>query len=699
MSPVVGNNGNFKEVEVYVKCAGDADYRLYGSYDWKGSGATSCVYFKEGLKNPTSIKFKVLGGSGGFASCAEMEFFAVNQERAELFSIFTDETCTTLKEGVTKEQVEAIDDDFVRILAQRIFDGTYDQKYRVADYKAFLNPAQLSVMWNTPGKQYNQLEGVTGINFSKGKHAVAVSGIPEGEAASLKVVAWYEGKDGGNFDGGNPQIFTYPLKNGLNVIDYKFDFDGLGYICYYTYNDPKELNSIKVHFINGTVNGYLSYDKSNDEMYQLCVNAKNICMDVVGKKVHSVWTSDGLAKYCKATDGRSLGYRQYINTIDSLVQWEHDLLGFTKYGRIPENSTFAYTNYTYYMFQGGLGVSFHHNQESRVLNCRTITYNDDDAIWGLSHEWGHQHQMHPYFCWGGLGEVSNNMNSYYNIMHMGYHRSDKINNWPPARALFVNLDAKPSSIGTSEVNGETITNRVYASRIANNYSFSPKLKALCEDMAQYTSANEVPTASADKDKALSIHEVDAGKMLCPFIMLYNYATYELGVTDFGPDLYESLRQNDDENGSQIEKKGEVDKYELIASAQNNNKNNKFAVLKSKYPESCWITDGYITESNHGTWQNSAAYVFNFIRKTSRLVGYNLVPYFERWGFLRNVALQIGDYGNKPILMTKEMLDEFKADMDALGLKVFTEQQVLDMSNMRDLNTAEDKWFPTPQIPN
>ena len=44
-----------------------------------------------------------------------------------------------------------------------------------------------------------------------------------------------------------------------------------------------------------------------------------------------------------------------------------------------------------------------------------------------------------------------------------------------------------------------------------------------------------------------------------------------------------------------------------------------------------------------------------------------------------------------------------ADMDALvlsgELKEMPEGMVEDISNMRDLNTPSNKWFPTPKIPN
>ena len=318
---------------------------------------------------------------------------------------------SALKEGVTKEQIQTIKYDFIRDLALGLLDKSYDKNYRVGEYTAKLSYVTQSNIWNAPGKYYDQRQGVTGINITKGQHAIAVSGLPEGKSVPMIVTAWYVGKDGSNFDGGNPQSFSYSLHNGLNFVNYNFDYDGLAYICYYADANPELQPKLTVHFINGDVNGYLSQDKTNDEMHELTANAKNVCMDVLGKKVHSVWTSEGLHKYCKATDGTS--------------------------NSEPDNRTMAYTNYTYYMFQGGFGVSFHHNQESRVLNCKTIVYNDNDAIWGLSHEWGHQHQMHPYFCWAGMSEVTNNMNSYYNIMKMGYHESDKINAWPTARKHFI----------------------------------------------------------------------------------------------------------------------------------------------------------------------------------------------------------------------------------------------------------------------
>lgn len=625
----------------------------------------------------------------------------------DIFALFTDQSLSTLKEGVTQDMINSkISNEYYRGLATKILNNTYDETCRVQTYTAKLNPTVQSALWNAPGKLYDQRQGVTGINITKGKQVVAVSGLPDGQTVPITITAWYVGKDGSNFDGGNPQSFTYNVKNGLNTIDYTYDYDGLAYVCYYADANPELQPAIKVHFIDGQINGYLSPDKTNEEMYELTGKAVNVCMDVLGKKVHSVWTSKGLHDYCRATkkdpkdnkEERVLGYRQYMNVLDSLIQWEHDLLGFTKYNSLPDNRTMAYTNYTYYMFQGGFGVSFHHDQESRVLDCNTLVHNDDDAIWGLSHEWGHQHQMHPYFCWGGMSEVTNNMNSYYNIMKMGYHSSEKINNWVPARRHFVDADYTDIETATSGQRGSRYSGKRHLAYEKRSAQPNAALRAFCETMKDSVVADYSKTPG----KALHNVEVGVGEVLCPFVMLYNYFTTH-GKPDFAPDWYEALRQTDNENGSVVEKQDGLDKYEALASAQNSNKNGKYAVFAAKYPNSCWITKGYITESSNPAG-NTMPFVLNYIRKVSRISGYNLLPYFERWGFLRTIALYIGDYSNYFSVFTPEMYEEFKNDMDALvadgTLKAMPEGMVEDISNSPDLyNSGYKNFGTTPEFPN
>ena len=598
------------------------------------------------------------------------------EAQAEYALIFKDEILSGLKEGVTKADLEKLTNPFAKALGMQMLEGNYRTDYRVADYECFIDPQKLSDEWNAPGKKYDQLAGVTGISIpARSKQVVMVSGIPEGMTVKLKIVAWYVGKVGSNFDGANPYVSVYTLQNGFNLIDYTYNWEGLAYICYYCQDDPANHEDLSVHFVNGVINGYLSPDKTNKEMYDLCANAPNMHMDVWGKKVHSIWTSEGLKKYCKAQDGTSLGYRQYMNVLDSLVTWEHRVLGFEKYGRVPNTRTMAYVNYTYYMFQGEFGVSFHVDQESRVLNCKTLIEKDIDAVWGLSHEWGHQHQMLPYFCWAGMGEVTNNVNSFYNIMSMGYNTDPSNVGWVgtvKSRNTFLNDLGYSTGKKASAMRHEAYIHR-------NEVAYSPAMLALCEEMED----SLIKPQAENPLRAVANNEVSGPETLFPFITFISYWKAR-GFEQLDADWFEALRQNDDPNGSQIEKQGEADKYELLASAQNYNKNGKWAVFKQRYPNSCWVTGKCISETDCNPWRNSVPFILNYVRKVSRLTGYDCTPFFEKFGFLRNVALCIGDYGTKWYVMTEDMLNEFKADMNALvesgELQPMDEEMVLSIAN-------------------
>lgn len=697
-----GGNGAPGNVELYIKRKGESAYTLHGAYDWEMSTATRTVTFEGGLTDVSSIQLKILTGKNGYASLAEVEFRKDISDVSLYSNIFADDVLSSLKPGVTLDVIDTISVDAIRALAKQLYMGNYNKNYRVASYPCHLSPFVQSELWNSPGKYYDQMAGVTGINISKGKNLVMVSGIPDDLTAQLKVVAWYAKELDEEGKGGGPATYTYSLENGLNLINFKSDFDGLAYISYYSDDAPTNHPDIKVHFVNGQIQGYLSPDKTNEEMLLLCQNAPNTCMDLVGDKVHSVWTSKGLANYCKASDGSSLGFIQYINLLDSLVGWEHDLLGLTKYGRTPDNRTMAYVNYTYYMFQGGYGVSFMYNQESRVLNCRTMIYNDDDAIWGLSHEWGHQHQMTPYFCWAGLAEASNNMNSCYNVLHMGYtgnHGARIQNNWTAMYKHFFQNGA---------LSNDTASARIKAYTKISDYAWCPEIQDTIR--AQYNryvngdGAYLIPSYATDRDHGVSINEVYVEELTAPFFMLYCYfsdkdnANY---VKDFQEDLYESLRQSDNDNGSAIEPdyeagvkkaKTTVDKYELLCSAQNGNKNGAYQKFIDAYPSSVWTTHNFITPTSVWT-QNSVPAMFNYVRKASKLSGYNLYPFFERCGFMRTIVMTIGDYGDKGVALLNSMRDEFKADMDALGLKTLTDEQI------EAITSAEIPNFPVPNFPN
>lgn len=691
-----GDNGNFGQVAVYYKLSGQSTYTLYNNYDFGYSSGNRTIAFTGGLQKPVSIQFVVSSGKNGFASCAEMEF-RKSESASSLYNMFNDDMLTTLKPSVTQANIDTISNPFVKALATQIFNKTYTTEYRVGTYNCKISPNTLSNEWNAPGKLYDQIDGPTGINVTPGKHAVYVTGLADGQSVPMRVVAWFSQdlykNDKGETVGGGPADYNYTLRNGMNVINYTGTKDGLAYIRYYADTDSAVAVSpnVKVHFINGQINGYLSPDKTNDEMDKILANATNRCIDLYGSKVHSIWESAALRASCKTTDSKLKGYRQYMNVLDTLVHWEQELLGFMKYGREPKGShTMAYVNYTYYMFQGSYGVSFKYDNQSRVLNCNNIVYNDDDAIWGLSHEWGHQHQMTPYFCWSGLSESSNNMNSCYNVLHMGYsgsHGARIQDNWTKAYNEFVSETAYYDGATKVYYPGTGSSKRADAQKYASEFNW-------CSELQQAATKQDtiITSVKTDPEHAVSTNEVYVEQNTAPFFMLYCYFSGEGGKPDYAKDMYEALRQTDDVNGSTIEKKDGVDKYEMLASIQNGNKNNKYMAFKNKYATSCWITNGYITAGLNYT-QNSVPFIMNYIRKVSRISGYNLFPFFDKFGFLRTICLRIDDYGTKHYAMTAAMKAEFKADMEALGLKTLTDTMIEKISH------SSIPTFKTPVFPN
>lgn len=118
------------------------------------------------------------------------------------------------------------------------------------------------------------------------------------------------------------------------------------------------------------------------------------------------------------------------------------------------------------------------------------------------------------------------MNSYYNVMKMGYRTSDKIQQWAPARKHFID----------DNLSGVTIASdaRKKAYDNVGGLSWNADYYALGQEMKD----NTIVKQSENLMKGLSIHEVGVGETLCPYIMLNNYFTVVKNMPDFTPDMYE-----------------------------------------------------------------------------------------------------------------------------------------------------------------
>lgn len=394
-----GNNGLFKEVVVQYKLKGDVNYATYDTFNFGGVNSASRVSFTNPLINPVSIRLVVNSGAGdgvGFASCAEMEFYKATSAADPAYSIFADKLMTTLKSGVTQEQVDTISNLFVRGLATEILSGDYSLDYRVADYRAYKNPVTLGTELHI-GDGYSKYENITGIFLPKGKHVVVVENLAPGKQLSLRIPRL------SNPDSWGMELKSFPLFNGVNVIN-NTSWDGLGYIYYYS-EDPDKENVVKIHFPRAAVNGYFDITKHNDaDFNRLVDNAIAPILDCRGRNIQVMYPVSAFKQY---TYGRGV---ELISNYDSLVTRQHRIIGLEKYHKVPDNRILARVNYAYYMFRDGDGVAY---KEDAMWVADPDVVTNGDPCWGFSHEAGHVHQLRPYFNWTGLGEVSNNVMSLY----------------------------------------------------------------------------------------------------------------------------------------------------------------------------------------------------------------------------------------------------------------------------------------------
>ena len=350
-----------------------------------------------------------------FSALVTCVFAQSQEELADVrkdLSLFGDPVASRLRKGVKKSEIEKIKTPALKEAALAMLDKQYNTEYRLADYKAYLAPTTLGKELMI-GDGYSKYENITGIYLPVGKHIVLVDNIAEGKQVNLLVPNWNRHAPEGIEPTKDPAGWgivrkSFPLHNGINVIELK-DFDGLAYIDYYT-DTPEKEKAVKVHFVNAKVNGYFDITRHKDADWNALIDhAVYPVLDAIGRHIQIAYPVADCKKYAY---GRGV---ELISNYDSLVYRQHRILGLIKYNKVPKNHILARVNFNYYMFRDGDGVAYMGTQPGNAMPlvvdpARVIK---GDPCWGFSHEVGHVHQVRPYFNWGGLGEVSNNIFSLY----------------------------------------------------------------------------------------------------------------------------------------------------------------------------------------------------------------------------------------------------------------------------------------------
>lgn len=379
-------------IDLYVSTAQKENYEKIASYDFAGSSSSSKISFAEPLKGVKSFRFEVNEAVGGVVSCGEMEFYRNAAPVAGLTEVFADELCSELRADVDQRKIDGLENSFFRMIAQSLYDKTYDLEYRVQTYEPYREINDLATEMKTSG--YNPFENPTGIYFKDGEEAVVILGNTNGEQVNLKVYDFDAIRQGQR----TPDPTSYPLSEGINKL--RIAHGGLSYIEYYTPN-WKTAPALKLHIASGKVNGY--YDKHRDvsaDWREILNKATYGCIDIKGDRVNLVFGVNSIKTYCD-----NLG--KLIQNYDDIVELEHELMGLDKWGRRPKNHMFARVTKDG-LFADGWGAGWY---EGCMNELASTTKSLREGVWAIAHEFGHVNQIRPGLKWVSTTEVTNNVYS------------------------------------------------------------------------------------------------------------------------------------------------------------------------------------------------------------------------------------------------------------------------------------------------
>ena len=544
--------GAFNEFDILVSTASNPTFVKVKSFKLETSyTAASVLQFDEAIKDVKQVRFDIHAAHNNRISCAEMEFFQTSSNKYDYLQIFTDNSCSQLREGITEKDIKKMPGETYKKLATALLNNTYNADFRVADYRPYQNPNVMAAVNKT--STYSLRDNPTGIYVEQGEEVLILVGDTHGQNVSMVVQ---------NLSLGYTSSKSYALMPGENKL--KMSIGGLVYIQNITNdNIPLVLESeddkaaaaaktVKIHFPFGKVNGYFnSLTGTQTEFEEMLRNAKWQDIDVVGKYVHVTWT-------VKDYKDAHTPILEVMSSIDKVVELEWDFMGLFKYHKEFANRMYLHVEYNAKNPYSSANHTAYLPSYSNVF-CTVDGFMS--RVWVLGHEIGHNNQTRPGLKWAGTTEVTNNILANY------------------VRGAF----GKGSRLMDKDT-GVT----VYEEAIAR-------------------------IVTAQQPHCLKNASDEFYVKLVPFWQLKLYLMDVLGKEDFYRDLYEYYRTTPDLD---------------------------------------------TTVGTQGLLQ------LDFVRQVCNKAELNLIDFFEKWGFLREVDIVMNDYGNKAFTVTAEQIAALKAEIKA-----------------------------------
>ncbi|WP_291529207.1 M60 family metallopeptidase [Bacteroides sp. UBA939] len=512
----------------------------------------SVIKLEQSVENVQKVRFEIHSAHNNRLSCAEMDFFQVSLNKFDYTTIFRDNSCSELCEGITERDIRKMPGETYKQLAMALLGGTYDKKYRVAEYRPYQDPAIMAASNKT--STYGLRDNPTGIYVNEGEDVLVLVDDTRGQNIAMVVQDLTLGYNSSK---------TYALREGENKI--KVTNGGLIYIMNLTNEaiplilDTEEAKAaaaaktVKIHFPFGKVNGYfdIQSDATQQDWEEMLRNSRYKDIDVLGKYTHVTWTVSDYQSY-------NTNIREVTELMDNVVEWEWDFMGLFKYNKLFANRMYMHIEHN------GANPYSASNHTAYTQGYAEIFCNPDRLkarSWVLGHEIGHTNQTRPGFKWTGMTEVSTNVMS-----------------------MDVQL----------KLNG--------VSKLLNDGTYEEATRRIIE---------------AQQPHCLDNASDEFMIKLVPFWQLKLYMIDVLEQDDFYRDLYEHYRVTNDLDTS--------------------------------------VTTQGILQ-------------LDFVRQVCRLSGYNMLDFFEKWGFLRPVDKTLNDYGNKKFTITQDQINKLKEEINAAGYK-------------------------------
>ena len=423
--------GQIGEFNVYYKENPSDEYVFCQKFDFGGRGGYQTANLDTPIQNASWIKIEVLDGDpasvsysdGKYISCGEVEFFNTNRAEVNewIAKIFTDASCSELRDGVTKKDIikmNAVSPYLATNVAIPLLNGTYadhEKEFRIHSYEAYSNP---NVNHALMMQHYTSMDNPTGIEVKSGKDIiVCVDKIPAGQTVSLAVYG-EESEYGPNYGGGG-EVESIDqnilLQAGINTL--RITADGMAYIMNTASEDNRrdlaEFEPVKVHILPGcgTVQGYFDPALHTDDRYKELLNRCSYKYFVIkGKTCMFLFHTNQLRTDFPNT------IREGIGIWDSLVSWELELMGLDQV-KWFNNHMMAVTSTDPEVYMNAIHrrVQFNASTINWICSPEKLLVPGEGAgvsnIWGPAHEMGHVNQM--AINWRSCTESSNNLFSNY----------------------------------------------------------------------------------------------------------------------------------------------------------------------------------------------------------------------------------------------------------------------------------------------